>query len=51
MKTIYLKDHPKLKVAHEFVTQYPDAIIAGDVARDIFLEREYNDIDIFVLEL
>lgn len=51
MNTIYLKGHPKLKVAHEFVTKYPDAIIAGGVARDILLGREYNDIDIFVPEL
>jgi hypothetical protein len=47
-KQIKLKDHPKLKAAHEFVTNYPDAIIAGGVARDLLLDREYSDIDIFV---
>jgi hypothetical protein len=48
MKTLKLKDHPKLKEAHEFVTNFPDAIIAGGVARDILLDKEYDDIDIFV---
>lgn len=45
---IKLEDHPKLKMAHTLVTKYPDAIIAGGVARDILLGVEYNDIDIFI---
>jgi len=50
MKTIYLKDHPKLVAAHEFVTSHPESIIAGGVARDVFLNREYKDVDIFMPE-
>jgi len=45
---IKLEGHPKLKAAHKLVTKYPDAIIAGGVARDILLGVEYNDIDIFI---
>ena len=50
MKRIKLENHPKLKEAHRFVTKYSDAIIAGGVARNIILGREYNKIDIFVPE-
>ena len=44
---IKLKAHPKLKVAHEFVTNHPEVVIAGGVARDILLGKEYDDVDMF----
>ena len=50
IKEINLRDHPKLAEAHEFVKNRTDAVIAGGVARDILLGREYNDIDIFVAD-
>ncbi|MCU7833699.1 MAG: hypothetical protein KZQ83_00490 [gamma proteobacterium symbiont of Taylorina sp.] len=45
---ITLEQHPELKLAHEFIKKFPDAVIAGGVARDLLCNRESNDIDIFM---
>jgi hypothetical protein len=50
-KLIDLKDHPELKIAHDFVSKIPRAVIAGGVARDILLNgalSDESDIDIFI---
>jgi len=46
---IKVKDHPRLAAAHTLVTNHPEMIIAGGVARDILLGVEYNDVDIFAV--
>ena len=40
--------HPALKLAHTFTTGFSGAIIAGGVARDLFNDRSFSVIDIFI---
>lgn len=48
MKSIKLCDHPKLELAHKVLQEIPNAIIAGDTARDILLGNDYGNITIYV---
>ena len=45
---ITLKKHPELKLANELLKIFPEAIIAGGVARDLINGIEFKDVDIFI---
>ena len=46
--SIYKDAHPALQLAHAFSSEFNNAIIAGGVARDLFNQRPFNDIDVFI---
>jgi len=46
--TMKISESPALIQACEFVKHFPTALVAGGVARDIILGREFNDVDIFM---
>ena len=45
---ITLKKHPELKLAHKLLQLFPDAIIAGGVARDLINGKSFKDVDFFI---
>jgi len=46
--TMKISESPALIQACEFVKHFPNALVAGGVARDIILGQEFNDVDIFI---
>lgn len=46
--TMRISESPALTQACEFVKHFPNALVAGGVARDIILGQEFNDVDIFI---
>jgi len=46
--TMKISESPSLAQACEFLKNFPTALVAGGVARDIILGQDFNDVDIYM---